>query len=335
MVNHYQPATTQHRLPGAPDAMEYKDLNVKLMCKDCRNPVPNIIEEFAAGDLVCGDCGMVLGDRIIDTRSEWRTFSNEEGNDPSRVGATSNPLLEGSQLDTSIKLTGGNTTLAKNLNKTLNRTNNTKAVKSKIMAHKDITALCEAAGLSKSVSEISKQIFNMVIKTPSLKVQVRHSLLAACIFCACRQEGVPRTFREVSAFTQVPKEDIGKCYKSIIPYLEMSGKKTTSGADLMGRFCSFLNLPMEVQTAASDLVKRAREIDSVAGRSPVSIAAATIYFMSHLFNMGKTLQEISDVSSVSPSTIRVTYKALYAERTSLVDINSYRTPVTFNSLPSS
>jgi transcription initiation factor TFIIB len=55
------------------------NLNVKLICPDCRIEPPSIVEEFASGDLVCGDCGLVLGDRIIDTRSEWRTFANDEG----------------------------------------------------------------------------------------------------------------------------------------------------------------------------------------------------------------------------------------------------------------
>ena len=50
--------------------------------------MPNIIEDFRSGDVVCGNCGLVLGPRIIDTRSEWRTFSNDDGggDDPSRVG---------------------------------------------------------------------------------------------------------------------------------------------------------------------------------------------------------------------------------------------------------
>jgi transcription initiation factor TFIIB len=48
------------------------DLSVRLICPDCRDPNPKIIEEFRAGDLVCADCGLVLGDRIVDTRSEWR-----------------------------------------------------------------------------------------------------------------------------------------------------------------------------------------------------------------------------------------------------------------------
>jgi hypothetical protein len=48
------------------------DLSVRLICPDCRDPNPTIIEEFGAGDLVCAGCGLVLGDRVVDTRSEWR-----------------------------------------------------------------------------------------------------------------------------------------------------------------------------------------------------------------------------------------------------------------------
>lgn len=56
-----------------------QNLNVTLICLYCRITPPNLVEEFASGDLVCGDCGLVLGDRIVDTRSEWRTFANDEG----------------------------------------------------------------------------------------------------------------------------------------------------------------------------------------------------------------------------------------------------------------
>lgn len=48
------------------------DLAVRLICPECRDPNPNIREEFGSGDLVCGNCGLVLGDRVVDTRSEWR-----------------------------------------------------------------------------------------------------------------------------------------------------------------------------------------------------------------------------------------------------------------------
>ena len=48
------------------------DLAVRLICPDCQDPVPNLIEEYSSGDIVCGSCGLVLSGRVIDTRSEWR-----------------------------------------------------------------------------------------------------------------------------------------------------------------------------------------------------------------------------------------------------------------------
>lgn len=61
---------------------------------------PNIVEEYFSGDTACGDCGLVLDRGIVDTRSEWRTFSNYDstGADPNRVGDVINPFLYISQL---------------------------------------------------------------------------------------------------------------------------------------------------------------------------------------------------------------------------------------------
>lgn len=52
------------------------DLANILVCKDCRVSPPNIVEDYKAGDLVCGDCGLVFPMRIIDQRQEWRTFAD-------------------------------------------------------------------------------------------------------------------------------------------------------------------------------------------------------------------------------------------------------------------
>lgn len=67
------------------------------------HPDAHLIEDYRAGDQICSECGLVVGDRVIDVGSEWRTFSNEKsGEDPSRVGGPENPLLNGSDLTTMI-----------------------------------------------------------------------------------------------------------------------------------------------------------------------------------------------------------------------------------------
>src|SRR6266702_1366358 len=66
------------------------DLSVRLICPDCRVPNTAIIEEFGAGDLVCRGCGLVHGDRVVDTRSEWRVRASHFF---STVSSCCNPIL--------------------------------------------------------------------------------------------------------------------------------------------------------------------------------------------------------------------------------------------------
>ena len=71
------------------------------------HPDASLIEDYRAGDLVCPECGLVVGDRVIDVGTEWRTFSNESGgDDPSRVGAAENNLLS-NDLSTGIGMATG------------------------------------------------------------------------------------------------------------------------------------------------------------------------------------------------------------------------------------
>ena len=59
---------------------------IVLHCKN--HPDSPLIENYHAADMTCSLCGLVVGDRIIDNGSEWRTFSNDKSSkDMSRVGA--------------------------------------------------------------------------------------------------------------------------------------------------------------------------------------------------------------------------------------------------------
>ena len=123
-----------------------ENLNMSMICRDCKEVPPNLVEVFSSGDMVCGSCGLVLGDRIVDTRSEWRTFSNDDqGNDdPSRVGDGANPLLNGSQLQTSISFGDGGSGRFRALHRAQNKSTHDKATKGLLTAYKEIGAFCDA-----------------------------------------------------------------------------------------------------------------------------------------------------------------------------------------------
>jgi transcription initiation factor TFIIB len=119
--------------------------------------------------------------------------------------------------------------------------------------------------------------------------------------------------------TQVPKKEIGRCFKALNDAFHETKVQTMTSEDLMARFCSNLGLNMEIQKAAVELTKKAKEIGTLAGKSPVSIAAACIYMASTLYKEDRNTRDISVVCGVSEVTIKNAYKHLYNERARLVD----------------
>jgi len=316
--------------------------NVSVMCPDCREVPANIVEEFSSGDMVCGSCGLVLGDRIVDTRSEWRTFSNDDqaGDDPSRVGDAANPFLNGAQLETTISYTPGGA--GRELHRAQNKTAGDKSTKGLLAAYKEIGAFCDSINIQKVVSDAAKQLFKIVDDHKAFKGKPQEAIIAGCIFIACRQCQVPRTFREIFALTKVPKKEIGRVFKALEKFFAAQDSKkmdeitksggivddsqqykttsSTKATELMIRYCNNLNLTQNCTTIAQELADRAATIGTLAGRSPISSAAACIYMVSYLMKQPKTAKEISTIAGVSDGTIRNAYKHLYTDRNKLIDL---------------
>lgn len=248
------------------------EIKLEDRCPECR--VSNTVTEYTDGDVVCGECGLVLGDRIVDTRSEWRTFSSDDtsGVDPSRVGAGINPLLHGEQLTTTIAYKRpSRTTMTTNaaasggangraLQRAQARATENKADQSLIAVYERIGAFCASMSIQNVVVETAKVLFKQLDDAKVIRGKPEDIVVAGCIFLACRQCGVPRTFREVFAMTSVPKKDIGRVYKIIERFFNKQGMaamgaeesgagdggyrvtETTKPYELIHRYCSALKM---------------------------------------------------------------------------------------------
>lgn len=299
---------------------------------------PNLVEEFSSGDMVCGSCGLVLGDRIIDTRSEWRTFANDDqGNDdPSRVGDSINPLLNGSQLETSIGF--GEGMRSRELHRAQNRTQNDKSSKALLSAYREISHLCDAINIPKSVQDAAKHIFKITDDAKLFKGKAQDAVIAGCIFIACRRAEVPRTFREVYALTHVSKKEIGRTFKILEKFLQNNAIANTKGSfmhslnayestnstsapQLCARYCSnlgFINTH-QMEKISKALAEKSAAVKDLAGRSPLSVAAACIYLASHLMGDPRSSKDIAGVAGVSDGTIKTAYRFLYQARQQLIE----------------
>ncbi|KAM9280020.1 transcription initiation factor IIB isoform 2-T3 [Cariama cristata] len=146
-------------------------------------------------------------------------------------------------------------------------------------AFKEITNMADRINLPRNIVDRTNNLFKQVYEQKSLKGRSNDAIASACLYIACRQEGVPRTFKEICAVSRISKKEIGRCFKLILKALETSVDLITTG-DFMSRFCSNLGLPKQVQMAATHIARKAVELDLVPGRSPISVAAAAIYMAS-------------------------------------------------------
>ena len=87
-------------------------------------------------------------------------------------------------------------------------------------------------------------------------------------------------------------QDIGRCFKLIIKAHEMNPDMIRTG-DFMHRWCATLELPKDVQKAATNIAKMAVDLDIVPGRSPISVAAAAIYMASQVRSSGHFWAQVS------------------------------------------
>jgi transcription initiation factor TFIIB len=213
-----------------------ENLNMQMICKDCKEVPPNLVEEFSNGDVVCGTCGLVLGERTVDTRSEWRTFANDDqGNDdPSRVGEAANPLLVGSQLQTSIAFDKNASGKSRDLHRAQNKSAHDKTNKSLQNAYRDIVDICEAMKLATSVSNYAKYLYKQIFDAGAFRGKSPDAINAGLVFIACRQQVVPRTFKEIHQVTKVPKADIGRIFKGLEKFFSGQNKLKKDAADMAG-----------------------------------------------------------------------------------------------------
>ena len=94
---------------------------------------------------------------------------------------------------------------------------------------------------------------------------------------------------------------------------------STDPKELCERYCNQLGLPFQIIKVSQEIADRMDAGGMLAGRSPLSVAAVSIYTASHLMGHAKTAKEIAVVAGVSDGTIRNAYKLVYPKKDVLFD----------------
>jgi transcription initiation factor TFIIB len=297
-----------------------------VYCPDCHRTT-EVVLDHATGDTICTECALVLEAHYIDEGSEWRNFADDGGGedrDPSRVGGPNDPFLSNTPLVTKIVYAGPQKTQGEG-GHALPRMRVSAGgggadhEQTLVDAFHAIADMADRLGLVATIRDRAKDVYKRLdeAKACPTRGKKRDVFYAACLYVACRNEGKPRTYKELATVTAAgaaAKKEIGKMTTLIKKVLgEEAGQVMDIGvvraADYMRRFCSRLGMGNQEMRAAQEAARRLENGLDVR-RNPESIAAAISYMVVQRAGAGKTVRDVSMATGVAEATIKEAHKDL-------------------------
>jgi transcription initiation factor TFIIB len=304
---------------GEPTAKDKKKTTEEeIECPECGGI--HLVRDYARGELVCEDCGLVLDEQLIDQGPEWRAFDADQGEKRARTGAPMTFTIHDKGLSTEIgwknKDSYGKSIPTRNraqlyrLRKWQRRIRVSNATERNLaFALSELDRMASGMGLPRNVRETAAVIYRKAVNKNLIRGRSIEGVVAASLYGACRQCNVPRTLDEIASASRVGRKEIGRTYRFMTRELKLK-LMPTRPEDYISRFCSELKLGGEVQTKAMDILADAAKKELTSGRGPTGVAAAAIYIASILCNARRTQREVADVAGVTEVTIRNRYKEL-------------------------
>jgi len=286
-------------------------------CPDCGG---SLVTDDARGETVCSECGLVVEEDEIDRGPEWRAFDSQERESKRRVGAPTSELKHDKGLSTNIgwrnRDANGNALSTRQREKMQRlrtwderfrtRDHSERNLK---QALGEIDRMGSALGVSENVRETAGVIYRRALNEGLLPGRSIEAIATAALYAAIRQANLPQTIDEMVLVSRVDEMEFTRAYRYINQELSLE-IGPPDPADYVGKFVSALDADERVERRAHDLIETGKRANVHSGKSPVGLAAASIYAAGLLVGADLTQQTVSEATDVSTVTIRERYREL-------------------------
>lgn len=288
------------------------------VCPECGST--NIVHDPDSGELICGDCGLVMKDIMVNEGPEWRAFTPTEKNSRSRVGVPLSFAVHDKGLTTMIGRVGRDAYGRKlpmdtklqmlRLRKWQIRSRvHSSMDRNLAQAMAELDRLSDKLHIPPSLKEKAAVIYRKALDKGLVRGRSINAITAASLYAACRMTQTPRTLREISDQSPIDKKDIARCYRLMLRELKIQMPKPDAQLRVP-KIAAKVGVGEKTQQTAVDLLRRATELKTTAGKDPMGLAAAALYIACVMCDEKRTQKMIADAAGVTEVTIRNRYKGL-------------------------
>ncbi|ASJ02513.1 transcription initiation factor IIB [Thermococcus profundus] len=289
-------------------------MSKKRVCPVCGST--EFIYDPSRGEVVCKVCGYVIEENVVDMGPEWRAFDASQREKRARAGAPESILLHDKGLSTDIGIDRSLTGLMREkmyrLRKWQSRLRVSDAAERNLaFALSELDRLASNLRLPRHVEEEAARLYREAVRKGLIRGRSIESVIAACVYAACRLLKIPRTLDEIAEVSRVDKKEIGRSFRFIARHLNLTPKKLfVKPTDYVSKFADELGLSEKVRKKAIELLEEAYSRGLTSGKSPAGLVAAALYIAGLMEGEKRTQREVAEVARVTEVTVRNRYKEL-------------------------
>jgi transcription initiation factor TFIIB len=287
-----------------------------LECISCKSD--KMVIDDSLGYHICEDCG-VVNEIHVDKNTIFNKDIDDKSN--SSYGCPTNFFFPKSALGTKIKCKGYNRISA--LQKQGQMPYKEKSLMEELYKIQD---KCKQYNITQTVIDTAKILYKKVNdskhtkgnrkgKSRIMRCINRRSMIAACVFYACKLQNEPRSPKEIADIYSLEIKHVNRGYRKFIDYInveELFNQFTSSkSTDFIKRFASKLDMNEQHIKIAIDISNNINRLDLASTHEPPSVAAGCLLLVVNIYNLTINKKQISDVFGISDVTISKTYRRIW------------------------
>ena len=293
-------------------------INQNSNCSRCGKK--SLLTDEVTGEQFCGKCGYVISEKVDELGPEQRSFSTQGGVDTTRTGSPISLTRHNKGLATIINPANRDATgkpLSSSMKSTITRLrtwdsrsqSHTSVDKNLRQALNELNGLKDKLAISSSVLEKAAYLYRKALEKKLVRGRSISAMIAASLYAACRDTETPRTLKDIAEAANVKRKDISRCYRLLYNELDLK-MPVVDPIQCIARISSKLKVTEKIKRFAAKILKETQERQETAGKDPMGLAAAALYYSCVKNGISITQQTLAEAAGVTEVTIRNRYKAL-------------------------
>jgi transcription initiation factor TFIIB len=281
-----------------------------------------LVTVLDSGELVCSSCGAVISDKLLEIGPEWRNFDQGEKNSTNRARTGMPTSLARSDMGLSTVISYEDKDASRNkiepsMLSTMHRLRvwdfrtqvYTSTDRNLRFAFNELDTLKGKLGLPNAVIEKAAYIYRKGQEKGLVRGRTIPAVLAAALYIACKQMGIPRTLNDISTTSNIKRKSISKCYRRLIFDLDLK-LPVIDTRKCIASVANKANVSERTKYHAIKIMNEVIRARKSAGKDPMGLAATVLYASCIRTGEQKSQIDLAKAADVTEVTIRNRLKDL-------------------------